>query len=66
MKERNRKRKLFKKPGHIDAIMTWKFRPNVDGQYDEYVKHVKVKQMDDISAEVEDEKNIDVICRLVS
>ena len=39
---------------------------NVDGQYDEYVKHVKVKQMDDISAEVEDEKNIDVICRLVS
>ena len=40
--------------------------PNVDGQYDEYVKHVKVKQMDDISAEVEDEKNIDLICRLVS
>ena len=28
----------------------------VDGQYDEYVKHVKMKQMDDISAEVEDEK----------
>ena len=25
-----------------------------------------MKQMDDISAEVEDEKNVDVICRLIS
>jgi hypothetical protein len=40
--------------------------PNVDGQYGEYVKEVEVKQMDDISSEVEDEKNVDVICRLIS
>ena len=40
--------------------------PNVDGQYGEYVKEVEVIQMDDISSEVEDEKNVDVICRLIS
>ena len=40
--------------------------PNVDGQYGEYVKRVEVKQMDNISAEVEDEKNVEVICRLIS
>ena len=34
--------------------------PNFDGQYDEYVKRVEVKQMD------ENEKNVHVICRLVS
>ena len=38
----------------------------VDGQYGDYVKLVEVKQMDDKSAEVEDEKNGDVICRLIS
>ena len=31
--------KLFKKPVHIDAIMTWKFRLNLMLMYDEYVKH---------------------------
>jgi hypothetical protein len=30
-------------------------------QYEEYVKQVEVKQSDDISAEVDDEKNVDVI-----
>ena len=39
--------------------------PNVDGQYGEYVKEVEVKQMDDISSEVEDEKNVDVISRFI-
>ena len=38
--------------------------PNVDGQYGEYVKQVDMKQMDDISAE--DEKNVDIICRVIS
>ena len=49
----------------MDAIEV-QTEPNFDGQYDEYFKRVKVKQIDDISAEVEDEKNVDVICRLVS
>ena len=40
--------------------------PYFDGQYDEYVKRVEVKQIDDISADVEDENIFDVICRLVS
>ena len=39
--------------------------PNVYDQYEEYVKQVEVKQSDDISAEVDDEKNIDVISRLI-
>ena len=39
--------------------------PNVYEQYAEYVKQVDVKQSDDISAEVEDEMNVDVISRLV-
>jgi hypothetical protein len=39
--------------------------PNVYDQYEEYVKQVDVKQSDDISAEVEDKMNIDVISRLV-
>ena len=33
--------------------------PNVYDQYKEYVKQVEVKQLDDISAEVEGEKNAD-------
>ena len=32
--------------------------PNVYEQYEEYFKQVKVKQSDDVSAEVEDENNI--------
>ena len=39
--------------------------PNVYEQYEEYVKQVEVKQSDDISAEVDDEKNVDVISRLI-
>ena len=39
--------------------------PNVYEQYEEYVKQVEVKQSDDISAEVEDEKNVDVISRFI-
>ena len=39
--------------------------PNVYDQYEEYVKQVEVKQSDDISAKVDDEKNIDVISRLI-
>jgi hypothetical protein len=35
--------------------------PNVYEQYEEYVKQVEVKQSDDISAEVDDEKNVYVI-----
>ena len=32
---------------------------NFDGQYDEYFKRVQLKQIDDISVEVEDEKNVE-------
>ena len=39
--------------------------PNVYDQYEEYVKQVEVKQSNDISAEVDDEKNVDVISRLI-
>ena len=39
--------------------------PNVYEQYEEYAKQVEVKQSDDISAEVEDEKNVDVISRFI-
>ena len=39
--------------------------PDVYEQYEEYVKQVEVKQSDDIFAEVEDEKNVDVISRLI-
>ena len=39
--------------------------PNVYEQYEEYVKQVEVKQSNDISAEVDDEKNVDVISRLI-
>jgi hypothetical protein len=39
--------------------------PNVYEQYEEYVKQEEVKQSDDISAEVEDENNVDVIRRLI-
>jgi hypothetical protein len=39
--------------------------PNVYEQYEEYVKQVEVKQSDDISAEVDDEKNADVISRSI-
>jgi hypothetical protein len=39
--------------------------PNVYEQYEEYVKQVEVEQSDDISAEVDDEKNVDVINRLI-
>jgi hypothetical protein len=38
---------------------------NVYEQYEEYVKQVEVKQSDDISGEVDDEKNLDVISRLI-
>jgi hypothetical protein len=34
-------------------------------QYEEYVKQVDVKQSDDISAEIDDEKNVDVTSRLI-
>ena len=34
---------------------------NVYEQYEEYVTQLEVKQSDDISAEVDDEKNFDVI-----
>ena len=39
--------------------------PNVYEQYEEYVKEVAVNKSDDKSAEVEDEKNMDVIGRLI-
>ena len=39
--------------------------PNVFKQYEEYVKQVEGKQLDDISAEVDDENNVDVISRLI-
>ena len=39
--------------------------PNVYEQNEEYVTQVEVKQSDDISAEVEDEKNVDVISRFI-
>ena len=45
--------------------MEIEIEPNVYEQYEEYVKQVEVKQSDDISAEVEDEKNVDVISRLI-
>ena len=38
--------------------------PNVYKQYWEYVKQVDIKRADDISAEVEDEKNVDIISTL--
>jgi hypothetical protein len=40
--------------------------PNVYEQYEEYVKQVEVKESDDISAEVDDVKNVDVISRLLN
>ena len=39
--------------------------PNVYDRYKEYVKQEEVKQSDDISAEVDDEKNVDVNSRLL-
>ena len=39
--------------------------PNIYEQYEEYVRQVAVKQSDDISAEVEDEKNVNVISRSI-
>ena len=47
-----------------DTIQTEPNEPNE--QYEEYVKQVEVKQSDDISGEVEDEKNVDVISRLIN
>ena len=61
----------------IQLIATWKAyncdttkddmevetEPNVYEQYEEYVKQVEVKQSDDISAEVDDEKNVDIISK---
>ena len=38
---------------------------NVYEQYEEYVKQVEVKQSDDITAEVDDEKNVEVISKLI-
>ena len=63
----------------IQLIATWKAyncdttkddmedetEPNVNDQYEEYVKQVEVKQSDDISNEVDDEKNVVVISRLI-
>ena len=40
--------------------------PNAYEKFDEYVKQVELKQSDDISGEVEDEKNVDVISRLMT
>ena len=39
--------------------------PNTDEKFEEYVKEVEVKQSNDISGDVEDEKNVDVISRLI-
>ena len=39
--------------------------PIVYEQNEEYVKQVEMKQSEDISAEVEDEKNVDVISRVI-
>jgi hypothetical protein len=39
--------------------------PNVYQQYEEDVKQEEVKHSDDISAEVDDAKNVDVIRRLI-
>ena len=39
--------------------------PNAYENFEKYVKQVEVKQSDDISGEVEDEKNVDVISRLI-
>jgi hypothetical protein len=49
----------------IQLRVIWKLRLNVYEQYEEYVKQVEVKQSDDASAEVDDEKNVDVISRLI-
>ena len=63
----------------IQLIATWKANncdttnddmevenvPNVYEQYEKYVKQVEVKQSDAISAEVDDEKNVNVISRLI-
>jgi hypothetical protein len=39
--------------------------PNVYEQYAQYVKQVEVKQSEDISAEVDDERNVYVISMLI-
>jgi hypothetical protein len=49
---------------HLRMIWKWQLNHNVYEQYEVYVKLVEVKQLDDISAEVDDEKN-DVISRLI-
>ena len=38
---------------------------NNNKEYEDYVDPVKVKQLDDISAEVEDENNVDVNTKLI-
>ena len=44
----------------IQQIMIWRFtEPNAYEKFEEYFKQVEVKQSDDISGEVEDEKNVD-------
>jgi hypothetical protein len=45
--------------------MEVKTEPNVYEQYEEYVKQVEVIQSDDISTEVDDEKKVDLISRLI-
>ena len=39
--------------------------PNVHEQYEEYFKQVECQESDDISAEVEAEKNVDMVSSLI-
>ena len=45
--------------------MEVEIEPNVHEQYEEYVKQVEWKQQDYISSEVEAEKNVDMISRVI-
>ena len=57
--------KLYNKSGQNDQIRD-DMELQTETNFNEWFKHVEVKQMDEISAAVEDEKNVDVICKLVS
>ena len=48
-----------------DNDMENETEPNINEKYEEYVKQVEGKQSNDISAEVDDENNVDVISRLI-
>jgi hypothetical protein len=39
--------------------------PNVYEKYEEFVKQVEVKQLDDLYAKVDHEQNVDVISKLI-